>query len=157
MLSYGISYNDIDVQYLSFGEAANALKDGNVDAAFVTAGYPTAAIQDIASQARIRLIPVDSDKADSLIKDFPFYTKTTIPAGTYANVNVDTPAVSVMAMLVTTDKMSDDMGGAIAKALFENLDRLKTAHSAAAAISKEGAMEGIPIDMNGGAEAFFKK
>ena len=62
-----------------------------------------------------------------------------------------------MSMLITTDKMSDEMGEAVAKAIFENLDRLKTAHSAAAAISKEGAMEGIPIKMNGGAEAYFKK
>ena len=157
MLSYGITYSDIDVQYLSFGEAANALKDGNVDVAFVTAGYPTAAVQDIASQAKIKLLPVDEDKAHALMKDFPFYIKTTIPAGTYAGVDVDTPTVSVMSMLITTDKMSDEMGEAVAKAIFENLDRLKTAHSAAAAISKEGAMEGIPIKMNGGAEAYFKK
>ena len=36
--AYGITYDDIDEQFLSFGEAASALKDGNVDAAFVTAG-----------------------------------------------------------------------------------------------------------------------
>ena len=157
MAAYGVTYDDIDVQYLSFGEASNALKDGNVDAAFVTAGYPTAAIQDIASQSKIVVIPVDSDKADALIKDFPFYTKTVIPAGTYAGVDVDTPTVSVMAMLITTDKMSNELGGTVAKALFENLDRLKAAHSAAAAINKEGAMKGIPIEMNGGAKAFFEK
>ncbi|MBR2178902.1 MAG: TAXI family TRAP transporter solute-binding subunit [Selenomonadaceae bacterium] len=157
MAVYGITYDDIDVQYLSFGEASNALKDGNVDAAFVTAGYPTAAIQDIASQSKIVVIPVDEDKADTLTKDFPFYTKTVIPAGTYSGVDVDTPTVSVMAMLITTDKMSNELGGAITKALFENLDRLKAAHSAAAAINKEGAMKGIPIEMNGGAKAFFEK
>ena len=157
MAAYGITYDDIDVQYLSFGEASNALKDGNVDAAFVTAGYPTAAIQDIASQSKIVLVPVDEDKADALIKDFPFYTKTVIPAGTYAGVDVATPTVSVMAMLITTDKMSNELGGAITKALFENLDRLKAAHSAAAAINKEGAMKGIPIEMNDGAKAFFEK
>ena len=31
--AYGITYNDIEVQYLSFAEGASALKDGNVDAA----------------------------------------------------------------------------------------------------------------------------
>ena len=41
--AYGITYNDIDVQYLSFGEAVDALKDGNVDAGVVVAGFPTAA------------------------------------------------------------------------------------------------------------------
>ena len=156
MKAYGITYDDIDVQYLSFGEAANALKDGNIDAGFITAGYPTAAIQDLASQSKIKLLPIDSDKADELVKDFPFYTKTVIPAGTYSGLDVDTPAVSVMAMLITTDKMSDEIGGAVTKALFENLDRLKASHSAAAKISKETATNGIPIKFNGGAEKFFQ-
>lgn len=69
MEAYGIKYDDIKVQYLSFGEAASALKDGNVDAAFVTAGHPTAAIQDIATQNDVVLVPVDADKADALIKN----------------------------------------------------------------------------------------
>ena len=81
MEAYGIKYDDIKVQYLSFGEAASALKDGNVDAAFVTAGHPTAAIQDIATQNDVVLVPVDADKADSLIKKYPFYTKLVIKAG----------------------------------------------------------------------------
>lgn len=79
--AYGITYDDIDVQYLSFAEGASALKDGNVDAAFLTAGYPTASVQDISSQNKIRLLPVDADKADALIAKYPFYTKTVIPAG----------------------------------------------------------------------------
>ena len=61
------------------------LKDGNVDAAFVTAGYPTAAIQDIASQRKVRLIPVDADKAKALIAKYPFYTATKIPASVTSN------------------------------------------------------------------------
>ena len=72
--AYGITYDDIKVQYLSFAEASNALKDGNVDVAFVTAGHPTAAIQDIATQNHVVLLPVDSDKADALIAKYPFYT-----------------------------------------------------------------------------------
>ena len=44
MEAYGVTYADLSVQYLSFGEEAISLKDVNVDVAFVTAGYPTAAI-----------------------------------------------------------------------------------------------------------------
>jgi len=157
MEAYGITYNDIEVQYLSFGEAASALKDGNVDAAFVTAGFPTAAIQDIASQHPVRLLPVDADKADALIAKYPFYTKTTVPAGTYTGFNEAVPSVSVMAMLVATDKLDDQLGYEITKALFTGLDRLQAAHSVGKMITKEGAMKGMSIKMNGGAEKFFKE
>lgn len=157
MEAYGVTYSDISVQYLSFSEAASALKDGNVDVAFVTAGYPTAAIQDIASQRKVRLIPVEESKADMLAAKYPFYTKTKIPAGTYAGFDQNVPAVSVMAMLVTTDKMDDAMGGEVAKALFSNLDRLQAAHSVGKLITKESAMNGMSVKMNGGAEKFFKQ
>lgn len=155
--AYGLTYDDIDVQYLSFGEAASALKDGNVDVAFVTAGYPTAAIQDISSQNKVALVPLDNDKIEALIAKYPYYTKTIIPGGTYAGVDAETPAVSVMAMLVASDKVDDQMGYDIVKALFGNLDRIKAAHSVGKLITKEGAMKGMPIQMNAGAEKFFKE
>lgn len=62
-----------------------------------------------------------------------------------------------MAMLVCTDKVDDTMGYDITKALFTNLDRIKAAHSVGKLITKEGAMEGMPIQMNAGAEKFFKE
>ena len=155
--AYGITYNDIDAQYLSFAEGASALKDGNVDAAFLTAGFPTASVQDISSQNKIRLLPVDSAKADALIAKYPFYTKTVVPAGTYAGFDEDVPTVSVMAMLVCTDKVDDALGYDIAKALFTNLDRIQAAHSVGKLITKEGALNGMPLPMNAGAEKFFKE
>lgn len=157
LAAYGITYDDIDEQFLSFSEAANALKDNNVDAAFVTAGYPTAAVQDIASQNPVRLLPVEPDKADALIAQYPFYTKVTIPAGTYGGFDEDVPAISVMAMLVCTDKVDADLGYSITKALFTNLERIQAAHSVGKLITKEGATEGMPIQMNPGAEKFFKE
>lgn len=157
MEAYGVSYDDIQVQYLSFSEAASALKDGNIDVAFLTAGYPTAAVQDIASQNKIRLLPVAADKADALIAKYPFYTKTVIPAGTYAGFEEEVPAVSVMAMLVANEKVSEQLGYDVAKGLFTNLDRLQAAHAVGKQIAKEKAMIGMPLKMNAGAEKFFKE
>ena len=43
LAAYGLSYEDIKPQYLSFAEAAAGLKDGNIDAG-ITAGTPTSAV-----------------------------------------------------------------------------------------------------------------
>ena len=153
--AYGITYDDIQVQYLSFGEGASALKDGNVDAAFLTAGFPTAAVQDISSQNKIRLLPVDPVKADELIAKYPFYTKTTIPAGTYQGFDEDVQTISVMAMLVVNDKVDDKLGYEITKAIFSNLDRIQAAHAVGKMILKENAEKGMSLDMNAGAKKFF--
>ena len=100
---------------------------------------------------------MDAEKADALIAKYPFYTKTKIPAGTYAGFDEDVPAVSVMAMLVANDKVDDKLGYEITKALFKNLDRIHAAHSAAKAILKEKALEGMSLPVNAGAEKFFKE
>ena len=156
--AYGLTYDDIDEQFLSFAEGATALKDGTVDVACLTAGYPTASVQDVASQKKIRLISLDNDKIETLIKDYPFYTKSTIPSGTYQGFDEEVQTVSVMAILVATDKMTDDTGYAITKAIFGGLDKISAAHSAAKAISKEKALDGMDfINMNGGAKKFLKE
>lgn len=155
--AYGITYDDINVKYLSFAEAANSLKDGNIDAAFLTAGFPTAAVQDISAQHDLVLLPVDGDAQASLLKEYPFYTKVLIPAGTYPKQDKDVESIAVMAMLVATDKMDEDLAYNVTKAIFSNLDRLAASHPIGKTITKEAAKEGLSIPMHPGAEKFFKE
>ena len=155
LAAYGVTYSDIDAQYLSFAEGASALKDGNVDVAVLTAGYPTASVQDIAAQNPVRLLPVEGKAADALIAQYPFYTKTVIPAGTYAGFDEEVPSVAVMAMLVAGPTVNDDLGYCITKAIFSNLDRLQAAHAVGKQIAKDTAKTGMSLPMNAGAEKYF--
>ncbi len=154
---FGITYADIKPQYLSFGEAANGLKDGNIDVAFVTAGAPTAAIQDIAAQHKVALVSIPADKADELIKKYPFYAKQVIKGKTYPTVEGDVTTVAVKAMLVTSSKVDADLVYKMTKALYGNLDRMKAAHALGANIQKATALEGMGIKVHAGADKFFKE
>ena len=155
LAAYGVTYNDIDAQYLSFAEGASALKDGNVDVAVLTAGYPTASVQDIASQNPVRLLPVEEKIADDLIAQYPFYTKTVIPAGTYAGFDEEVSSVAVMAMLAAGSTVNADLGYSVTKAIFGNLDRLQAAHAVGKQITKDTAKAGMSLPMNAGAERYF--
>ena len=155
LAAYGVTYNDIDAQYLSFAEGASALKDGNVDVAVLTAGYPTASVQDIASQNPVRLLPVEEKIADDLIAQYPFYTKTVIPAGTYAGFDEEVSSVAVMAMLAAGPTVNADLGYSVTKAIFGNLDRLQAAHAVGKQITKDTAKAGMSLPMNAGAERYF--
>lgn len=153
----GITYDDISVQYLSFSEAANNLKDGNVDAAFVTAGFPTAAVQDIAAQHKVKLLTVDDALADKLIEKYPFYVKTVIPADTYNGMAEDVKAVSVMSMLAVSSNLDEEIAYNLLKTMYENPDRLKAAHSMGALIKAETGRDGMSIDLHPGADKYFKE
>ena len=53
---YGITYDDIRPEFLSFGEGVTALKDRTIDCAVVGSGLPTAAVIDAAASMDISLI-----------------------------------------------------------------------------------------------------
>jgi len=152
----GLTYNDIKPQYLSFAEAANGLRDGNTDAAVVTAGIPTAAIRDVAAQKDVVLVPVPESLAAKLIARYPFYTRYIVPKDTYPKQTSDVPTLAVKAILVVDASMSDQLAYDVTKAIFTNLDRLALAHAQGKVIKKETALEGLPIPVHPGAEKFFK-
>lgn len=155
--AYGITYDDVEEQFLSFAEGAYAIKDKTVDAAFVTAGYPTASVQDVASQNKIRLLPVGDEQIKILTEKYPFYTKTVVPKGVYQGFDEEVQTVSVMAILVCNDKIDAALGEKLTKAVFDNVDKIAAAHSAGKNIKKESALTGMDfIKMNDGATKVLK-
>lgn len=156
---YGMTYDDIQPVYLSFSAGSKALIDGTIDAAFLTAGAPTAAVKDVAAQLKIKLLPIDDKHFTALAEKYPYYSRMIIPTGTYANLDEDVPTVSVMAILACNDKVDKDLGYQLTKTLFDNLDTLKSAHSAISKLDKKQAMasEHMTLPFNEGAEKFFKE
>ena len=154
--AYSITYNDIDEQFMSFAESANALKAGEVDAAFITAGCPTKAVQDIASQQKIRILPISNEKATILSGLYPYYTKITIPQNTYDNLNEDIQTIAVRALLATSDQFDEKLCSEIVSTIFNNTKELEQAHMIGRFITVENATKGISLKMNPGAEKFFR-
>ena len=60
-------------------------------------------------------------------------------------------------MLVTHEKVSDEVAYQMTKLMFDNLPRLTSSHSAARDIKLETATRGLPIPLHPGAERFYKE
>lgn len=151
--AYGLTFDDLKLQRLSFADSAKAIQDGQLDAAFQTAGTPTAAITELAATTGVKIIPVDADKIDALIQKYPFYVKTTIPANTYQTVQEDINTVSVKSMLIVRSGLSEDLVYKVTKAIFENTDKL--GHAKAKEIKIEDALKGVSLPVHPGAKKFF--
>ena len=156
LAAYGITYDDIDVQYGSFGDVSDSIKDGLIDAGFVTAGAPTTAVTDLATSKEINILTVDNAHAESLINQFPFYTKNVIPAGTYKGLDTDIQTVAVKATLIASTKLSKDVVYELTQAIFDNLPALVEGHAKFGELSLESAVDGIDVPFHPGAEAFFQ-
>lgn len=153
---YGLTFEDLKAEHLSFGDSVQKIQDGNLDAAFVTAGAPTSAVTELSATKGVKILNIDEDKADALIEKYPFYVKETIPAGTYPGVE-ETSTVAVKAMLAVSKDLPEDLVYNITKSIFDNTDGLVAINKKAESITKETAVQGMSLEMHPGATKYYEE
>ncbi len=155
--AHDITYDDIRQDFLSFAEAADALRDGNVDVAFVTAGLPTASVIDLATNTDVNLVSIESAMVESIIDQWPYYADVAIPGGTYPGQDSDVQAVAVMAMMIVHESLDEDLVYNITKATLENTDVLGDTHDRGREVTAETALDGMSIELHPGAQRYFEE
>ncbi|MBQ9686145.1 MAG: TAXI family TRAP transporter solute-binding subunit [Oscillospiraceae bacterium] len=149
---YGLTEDDIKPTYQSFGDSAEALQDGQIDAAFIVAGAPTNAVTSLATTKDVYLVSLDDEHIDALIASSPYYSKNIIPAAAYG-LDDDVTTVAVGAVVIAADDVSDADVYNFLYGVFENLDNL--AHDKANELSLEFASSVTDVPYHPGAAAYF--
>jgi len=93
LAAHGLTYDDVSAQFLSFSESAAALRDGALDAAILSVGFPAAAVLEATTSGGVELIALDGAGRDALLEAHPYYNEGIIPSGAYPGV--DTPVETV--------------------------------------------------------------
>lgn len=153
---HGITYDDIDVDYLGYAEAADGLRAGQLDAAFLTSGLPNASLMELSETLDIRLVPVDPSDVEEIAQDESYFVALDIPEGTYGNEEA-IPTAAIMNALVVHADLSEEDVYALTKTLFENLETLGNSHQAATDITLEDAQEGHVAPLHPGAARYYEE
>ncbi|MBX8942366.1 MULTISPECIES: TAXI family TRAP transporter solute-binding subunit [Lysinibacillus] len=148
----GLTMDDIKAQNLDFGESTDGLQSGQIDAAFITAGTPTGAVEALNATTKVNIIGLDAGKADEIIAKYPYYAKDTVKAGTYGIAN-DVETVSVLAMLAVKKDLPEDVVYSMTKAIYDNTNKIS--HDKGRFIKAETGLDGISIDIHPGAQKYF--
>ena len=151
----GLTEADINPQYLSFGDSTDGLKDGKIDAAFIVAGAPTAAITELCTTNNAYLVPIDGEIAANLMASNDFYTAYTIPAGTYAGQDADVTTVTVKATLIVSANADEETVYNLTKAIFDNTAAIAAENGKGAELSIENATSGMAAPFHPGAAKYF--
>ena len=157
LTAHGITYDDIKEDFLDFSGATQRLKDKQADAAFLTAGYPTSSVIDLSATADIVLVPINEQMIGKLMTESEYYTKAVIPAGTYTDIEVDVPTVSLMAVWIVDAEQSTDLVYNITKALWEHRDELEKVHDKCKEITFDTALDGLGVPLHPGAEKYYRE
>ena len=154
--AYGMTFDDIKVMYDSFSGGAEALKNGQCEAAFTVSGAPTPALTDLATAYNFNMPSLSDEAVSYLTTNYPFLVQDNLPANTYTCVADETVCVAVKAVFTASKDLSEDVVYEITKAMFDNQADLAKAQAKFGFLSPEGAVAGS-FDLHPGAEKYYKE
>ena len=153
---YGLGYDDLEADYLSFSEIVQQLKNQTIDAGFINASYPVSAIMDLDASVGVKLVPIDAEKAEVIRGLDPNYFPTLLPGGTYKSMPDDLPTIGVSNLLVCREGLEEDLVYELTKLIYEKRSELEATHQAAGRLSLERWRD-VTIPLHPGAERFFRE
>ena len=135
--AYDLTLDDITPTYQSFGDSAEALQDGKIDAAFIVSGAPTTA-----------------EHIEKLIAASPYYSKNVIPAAAYG-LEHDATTVAVGAVIIARDDVGDDAVYDVVSGIFDSIDTL--GHDKKSELSLDFAASVTAVPYHPGAAKYFSE
>lgn len=143
--------------YTNESDTVSLMKDGHLDWAHLSGGLPTSSIMEVNSSVDIDIFPIKGEIRDRFLEKYPYYIPFTIPAGTYIGFNEDIETVAAVAYFVVNKGVSERLVYDIAKAIGENIDRIRGIHGSLANFSLEDAVKGIKVPLHPGALKYYKE
>ena len=145
--AHGISYGDIEPRYLTFNESATALRDGAIDAALLSVGYPAAAVLEVSTTSDIRILPVEPAVVNRMRLEHPYYNAGELPAGTYPGIDEPIPTLVAMNWIVGLVGVPDAVVASLLDILANDRAALEAAHDMARLINLDD-LEFAPIPLH---------
>ena len=151
LAAHGLTYDDVEPRYLSFSESSSALRDGAIDAAVISVGYPAAAVLEATTTAGVRLLPVDPEVITSMREEHPYYSVAEIPAGAYPGVDETLTTAAVHNWIVAMDTLDDEVVEVLLNILANDRASLEQVHDMAAQIDL-ARLSSAPIPLHSATE-----
>ncbi len=156
--AFGLGPKNMDLVSVGSGQAADMLRDKELDGFFFVAGTPATVVADLADEAQISLLPIAGPEAEALTDTVPFFAPITIPPGTYFNVG-RTETLSVGAQWVVSAEVPEQLVYDITRALWHENSRrlLDKGHPKGQLIRLETALDGLGAPLHPGAERYYRE
>jgi len=149
---------DIKAQYVGPAEAGDLMRNKQIDGAWIMAGLPNAGVSEMCATADGYLVGIDDATFENLKKEYPWYAKFQIPAGTYPNQSGNVQTSSVKMILMTDASVPEDVIYDLTKCFWENQDIVKKSHAVMRNIDVRNAVTDLAdIPLHPGAARYYKE
>ena len=153
---YGLrTGEDIQTVSMSFSDSVEAMKAGEIDAAFILSGAPTNVVEDLIAAEQVHLVNIDSEKVEELQQWYPYYNKHVILSGTYTGLDYDVTTVSVQAAMIVSADMTEEEVYHLTAGIYDNVENVSAVLARAIDMSVENGATGITVPFHKGAAKYF--
>jgi TRAP transporter TAXI family solute receptor len=155
---YGLTGDEVKIVYLKPTDAMDRMRQGQLDAFFIIAGYPISGVSELVQEGNATIISIGDAVVDKLLEAYPFFTADTIPAQTYSNTS-SVSTLAVPAQWVVDADLDDALISNVTKALWDErtLKILAEGHPKGRAVSIKSALDGIGIPLHPGSEMYYRE
>lgn len=154
----GLKPNDYKPEWIQSGQYADALKDGQIDAALLVAGYPVSAVNQVASTSGVRLLPIPEAVIDKLLKEHPYWHKAVVPKGVYKGSDTDTLTLGNTSILIAHKDVPNEVVYQLTRTILEHPAEVSAMHPAGKEWTKPYALRGVNVvPMHPGAERYYRE
>lgn len=137
-------------QLKSDSEPLEGLCDGSLDAAFVVAGHPSLAVGDLISRCKVRLIPIEGEQIDTLLKQHPYYQRSRIAANLYPGQTTAINNIGMSAELVALAGLPDPIVRTVRDTLLARVKQFSRLHPALSKVTPEQLQAQTELPLHAG-------
>ncbi len=139
-------------------EQGAALCNNGIDGFAYVVGSPVANIQDPTTICGAKLVPITGPAVDKLVKNYPYFVYVTINGGIYPANPDPIKSFGVVASLVSSTKVPNDVVYAMVSSVFENFEEFKKLHPALTNLDPMDMIRnGLSAPLHEGAVKYYKE
>ena len=146
------------VTELPASQQSLALCHNRIQAMIYTVGHPNRSVARAVELCDGEIAEVADPVIDELVATHPYYTHTLIPGGIYEGIYDPVKTFGVLATLVSSSDVDEELIYNIVKTLFENFDAFRRMHLVFGDLEPEKMIrEGLSAPLHKGAERYYRE
>jgi TRAP transporter TAXI family solute receptor len=153
-------WDKIERNAMGYNDAAQAFGNRQLDAFWLFTAFPSGAVIMAAQTNDIALIDLEKDAEDSgFFKNYPYFAKLSVPAGTYRGVDYDAPSFQDSTLWVANAELADDVVYQLLSVIYtpEGLKHMVGQKKTFKEMSVKDGIKGIVTPLHPGAVKFWKE
>ena len=127
LAAYGLTYDDIQPQYVDASQAIEMMSDGLIDGAILGLTMGASAVSELMLGGKVKILPI-TDEAFTKYKELsPYMERRTVPAGTYPNQDYEViTAGSPPDNIVCREELPEELVYQMTKSIYDNIGEMQS-------------------------------